>query len=445
MFAKHIRTFADTLDGLRAFVDLVQPFLDKKSREASKKHAPNLVPLLLGMAKTNPDILKSLKLDETQLRESFDGNIKVEQGKGGDQPSFTIQVSGPQSSDFDQAMAEVGQAKERVSLLYQNSLISLISAVECFLSQIIHTYYDAVPDAMSDKDKVFSFDDLSNFDSVEDARLYLIEKKVTDLMRGSFTDWISFFRSQAGLSMSYLDPFMDTLVETCERRNLLVHNAGIVNSIYLSKVSAELRKGKRKGNKLHLTRKYLDQRIDYFELYSILIVSELWKKLKPEDHSRSDILSYVGYRHILQARWGITEGIGYLMMQDKKMKEPARLVGALNYWLAVKRQGRWDEVKKQAEAEDFSAKGARYQLGHLALLEKKKAFFDLVPVALSGKEISLDELREFPILEDMRRDRRFAKYKAAKTKKAKPKRKTATKKPSATKKKAPTRASRSTK
>jgi hypothetical protein len=446
MFSRHIQTFADTLDGLRSFVNLVQPFLDKQGREIEKKHAGNLIPLVLGFAKSDPSLLKTLGLKESRLRHLFNGDIKIREGKEGSQPSFTVKVSGPQSQAFEKAISEIAQAKGSVSLLHQNSLISLISAVECFLSQIIHTYYDTVPGAMSDKEKVFSFDDLRNFDTVEDARVYLIEKKVTDLMRGSFTDWITFFRAQADLSMSYLDPYMDTLVETCERRNLLIHNAGVINSIYLSKVSSDLRKGKKKGSKLHLTRKYLDDRIDYFELHSILIAAELWKKLRPADDRRADILASIAYNHLLHSRWGIAEGLSYFMMMDKKMKEPWRLVGKLNYWQSAKRQGRWEEVKDEAEAEDLSAKGRRYQLGHLALIGKKPEFFALVPVALTGKEISLDELREWPIFEDMRKDRRFAQYKPSVAKKDKRKRALSGTSPKKmpTKKKAPAKASRTT-
>lgn len=412
MFGKHLQTFARTLDGLRSFVDLVQPFLDKKGQEVDKKHAGNLTPLLLGAASSNPELLTKLGVTESQLRSSFNGNIEIEHSEEKGKTSFSIKVSGPQGKAFDSAITEIGEARQRISLLYQNALISLISTVECFLSQILYTYYDAIPAAMSDKEKVFSFDDLKSFSSVEDARIYLIEKKVTDLMRGSFSDWISFFKKQAGISMGYLDPFMDTLIETCERRNLLVHNDGIVNSIYLSKVSPELREGKKKGEKLQLTRKYLDERIDYFELNTLLIVCELWKKLNPTDNDRAEIISNIAYRHLQQTRWDVAKGLSYFLMMDKQVKEDAQLVGTLNYWQSMKQLGCWDEIKKEAESADFSAKGRRFQLGHLALIEKADEFFAVTTVALKGKEISLEELREFPIFIKMREDKRFNKYRA---------------------------------
>ena len=413
MFSSQIHSFARTLDGLRSFVNMVEPFLNKKGRDAMKKHAGNMLPLFLAFAKADPEFLKDTGLTETKLKKlqkNYKGTIVIKQETVSDKPRISISVSGPQEKALDLALSEIGENQECIALLYQSSLISLISAVECFLSQIIHTYYDTVPESLSDKDKVFSFDDLKNFNSVEDARTYLIEKKVNDLMRKSFTDWISFFKDKTGLSMSYLTPYMDTLVETCERRNLLVHNAGIVNTIYLSKVSLSLRKGKKKDDRLHLSRQYLDDRIDYFEKYSLLIAAELWKKLKPKVNKRAELLSDIAYKHLRSARWSVAEGLSYFMKMDKSTKETYQLIGTLNYWQCLKKQDRWAEVKEESERADFSAKGIRFQLGHLALLENKPKFFEQVPIALKSKEITIEELREFPILEEVRKDRRFSPY-----------------------------------
>jgi hypothetical protein len=417
LFSRHIEAFAHTLDGLRSFVDLVQPFLHRKSDRILKDRAVDLGPLLLAIMRSDPSVLAPTGISEALVRKMFDGDIEVEATKGGDRPSVSVKVSGPQSHAFQEAMYEYRRANETVDLLYQTSLVSLISAVDFFLSQSIHTYYRNTPGAISDTDKVFSLEDLRRFGTVEDARASLIEKKATDVMRGSIAGWVGFFKKQAALTMSYVDAHADKLVETLERRNLLVHNAGIVNSIYLSKVDAALRKGTKKGQRLQVTREYLDERIDFFERNSVLIVAELWKKLEPTDEARSRILSTVAYRHLQQSRWSIAEGLSYFMMMDKEMDEWSHLVGKLNYWQSMKRQGLWDKVKAEVESEDFSATGRRYQLGHLALREQKKEFFALVPVAIAGKEMTEAELREFPIFEDMRKDRRFAQYKAPARKK----------------------------
>jgi hypothetical protein len=417
MFSKHMSDFAKSLVGLREFVDLVGPFLHTKHQEVLKQRKTDLAPVRLMAFKMDPSSFKGSGVTEDSIKKEFDGKIDIDisKDKDGQTNNISIKVSGPQGKQFNEAMREMGKSEERIALLYRNSLVSLISCVECFLSQIIRTYYEGTPDALKDTDKTLSLEDLKKFGSVDDARVYLIEKKVTDLMRGSFSDWISFFKERTGLSMSYLSPYMNKLIEACERRNLLVHNNGIVNSIYLSKVDSDLRKERNKGDTITLTRKYLDERIDFFELYSLLIAAELWKKLKPTAQERAEILGDIAYNHLKASRWPIAEGLSYFMMMDKEMKEPYRLVGTLNYWQAVQRQDNWDKVKTDANAADFSAKGHRYQLGHLALLGKKQEFFAIVPIALKGKEITLEELREFPIFEGMRGDKRFAQYRGRKT------------------------------
>lgn len=365
---------------------------------------------MLLIARFKPELLKEAGITEEKIKNKFGDQIEIKETTKDGKRSYSINVKGELNKKFSEALKQFRIARGRENLLYQNSLISLISAVESFLSQIIHFYYETVPAVLSDKDKVLSFDDLKNFGTVEDARIYLIEKKVNDVLRGSFSDWVKFFRSQLNLSMSYIDPYMEMLVETCERRNLLVHNAGIVNSIYTSKVHSDLRKGLKKGSKIELSRDYLDKRINYFEEYSLLIAAELWKKLKPSEKERSEALVGITYEHLLAARWDIAEGLSYFQKNDKEMPEVSLLIANLNYWLCIKRQGRWDEIKSIVENEDFSAKGLRFQLALLSLLEHKDEFFKILPGAIRCKEIHEIELIEFPIFEEVRSDIRIEKY-----------------------------------
>lgn len=185
---------------------------------------------------------------------------------------------------------------------------------------------------------------------------------------------------------------------------------GVVNSIYLSKVAPSLRKGIKKGVEIPLTKEYLDERIDYFELYSILITVELWKQLRPIDEKRSDALSAITYDHLRAKRWPVSESLAFFQMNDKQMPEPYRLIGTLNYWLSMKREGKWESVKAQVEAADFSAKGMRYQLGLLSLQEKSDAFFAMVPRAIRSGDIGPGELGTFPVFEEMRRDNRMSRF-----------------------------------
>ena len=118
----------------------------------------------------------------------------------------------------------------------------------------------------------------------------------------------------------------------------------------------------------------------------------------------------ITFSHLCAKRWPVFEGLAYFLMNDKEMSEEQILIGKLNYWLSVKRQNRWAEVKTAAEAEDMSAKSQRFQLGWLALCKKTDEFFPLLPKVIKSKQLLSEELRDFPIFEEIRKDTRCKKF-----------------------------------
>ena len=88
------------------------------------------------------------------------------------------------------------------------------------------------------------------------------------------------------LSMGYLKPLRAKLIEVFQRRNVIVHNNGIVHPFYLKKVDPALRLGITKGDRLGADSDYLTGAIDLVEMTFILIGAELWKKWQPEDADR---------------------------------------------------------------------------------------------------------------------------------------------------------------
>jgi hypothetical protein len=83
------------------------------------------------------------------------------------------------------------------------------------------------------------------------------------------------------------------------------------------------------------------------------------------------------------------------------------LVCKFNRWLCAKRQGHWEDVKKEVTRFDCSAKNHRYALVRASLLEQGDEFFELLPKIL-GVDILPQDLKEWPIFEEMRKDPRFA-------------------------------------
>lgn len=424
MFEKHITDFNDNILSLRDFVDLIEPFLIKKFKEHDRKVQPilalGLVNQLLKEEEKTPEtgrekLLKHKEDIEEYLQGLFNEKVEVEceeieRKKGG----FTfknLQMKGAKDFDFSSHVEDAKKTSSHIELLYKNAFISLITSVEWFFAQILHFYYDKYPESAGIQNKTLTLNDLKTFESIKDAEKHLIEEKIEDVLRGNFESWIELLKRDLKLSLGYLDPHKDDLVEIYQRRNLLIHNGGVVNSIYFSKVKAEKRKDIKLNQKLKIGKVYLDAAIRKMHLLYILIGSELWKKLDPNDKNRGDILTDIIYENLTKSRWDIAEGLSHFVINDAKMNVTDKVVGQLNNWLCKKRLGKFNEVKNDVEKADFSDKKEIFQLGLLALQENKEKFFELLPYALDSRQLNIERLEEFPIFEEMRKTEEYSKFK----------------------------------
>ncbi len=355
----------------------------------------------------------SLSIPEQQLKalqSEFAGNIQVETIENEkQQKSWTVTVSGSKWSPIPVVELFLTDSKHK-ALLYRSSLISLVSSAEWFLSQVIRAYFDKVPGASGAEGKTLTLEDLRSLGSVEDARKYLTDLRIDEIMWGSFDDWIKFLTGTVKLSASYLGPHRAALVEVFQRRNVMVHNNGIVHSSYLKRVDPSLRKNISPGDSLSVSPVYLEKAIDLVERNFVLFAAELWKRLSPDDGERAKVMNEVAFERLKADRWLVSEGLSFFTLNDKKIPEQDRLIAQLNYWQSVKWQGGFDSVRKEVEGSDFSAKDDLYQLARLALLDDADSFYRSLPKLMRTEKITPEMLSNWPIFREMRKDGRFNKY-----------------------------------
>lgn len=420
MLNQHIIDFNENLLGLREFVELIDPFLNEKITEHNKQVFPLFVSAYVEntlASKADDEWEEGEKDKFLKMRERLQEEIKnafsivpeVIMNNDAD-GGFTFNIKSS-SDDVTNLIETANKTTKHIELLYTNSLISSLSSVEWFFSQILHFYYDKHPESAGVQKRTMTLADLKTFDSIKDAEKHLIDVKIEEILRGNFESWISLLKSELSLGLSYLDPLLDQLTEIYQRRNLFVHNGGVVNSIYLSKTKESLRAGVVNGQKLTVNKKYLDDSICKLQQAFILVGAELWKKLDPNDETRGDVLTDIIYENLLHSRWEICEGLCYFILKDSKLNIIDKIVAQLNYWLCQKELGKFDAVKKEIMETDFSDKKEIFQLGLFALQDKVEEFFEILPVALDSKQINVERLEEFPILKDIRETEQYKLFK----------------------------------
>jgi len=407
LFGKEIKEFSSNLESLRDFIELVDAHLEEKKVYELKKDSAGFAPLILAMHKDFPD---DLELDDEKIetiQKKFGSDIKIIKEETEDGETYSFELNDDGNERFNSAMERLLKTQKRTSSLHQSSLVTIISYVEWFLAQLIHKYYDKNPNAIGLREKQLSLNDLYEIGSIDDAKKFLIDTKVESILRGSLNDWVTFLKDQIKLSMSYLENHKSELIEACQRRNLYVHNGGVVNSIYLKNCHFEEDKSPEIGESLSCNRKYIEDTLSAFEKSFLLIAAELWKKNEPENRDRFQILNHMSYEHICGGRYDIASSLAFFLQGDKKQKESDRMKAQINYWQARKWADDFESVRKDIEEADFSAKDTLYILSRHTLLDEFDEAFKLLPELIRTKKLSVSEAEEWPLFKKIRVEPRY--------------------------------------
>lgn len=420
MFKSYIDNFHESIEGLKDFVELIDPFLSEHSKEVAKQHEDKLKPLLIARLRFLEQDEEKKKEYTKQLGEIFDGEIEVdtlndegddliETGEKKKRKGLSFKFKGD-TSQIDEAFEKLSKTAHQKELLFKNALISLLSSVEWFFSQILHYHYDKFPDSAGIKKKTLTLEELKSFNNLKDAENYLIDEKIESILRSSFKDWLDLLRSELSLKITYLADFEDELIEIYQRRNILVHNGSTVNSIYLSKVNEKYKEGIRIGDEITVSEEYLDRSISLLHTTFTLVACELWKKLEPGEEERCKVTMELGYEYLKKGMWDISEISSVFLCGDKKMPIASRTAAQLNFWLSKKRSGRFEDVKKEVGDADFSDKAKVFQVALHALRDETRDFFLLLPQVIKTEELQPHELMEFPIFSSMREKEEYIQF-----------------------------------
>lgn len=193
---------------------------------------------------------------------------------------------------------------------------------------------------------------------------------------------------------------------------MFVHNGGVVNSIYISKVKEELRNGIDIGNTLIVEKEYLENSICKLQKAFILIGAELWKKLNPDDEKRGEVLGEIVYENLLHSRWDICEGLCFFSLNDFKINPVDKTIAQINYWLCKKELNDYKSIEKEINKADFSDKKEIFQLGLYALRGETERLTEILPIVLETNQTNIERLEEFPILREFRETEEYKNFKA---------------------------------
>lgn len=415
IFLNTFTRYANSIDALREFSSRLNPFVVKMQKGIAKQRKAYMKEII-------GDFMGAASKEEIEGLDNFLEAVKPRVTKKDSQVrvSKAVEIKSPLVAEFALKLSKLfshsATSDIHRKLLNRSILMSLVSYFEVLVADLGHAFFRIAPDAAFTEEKRLSVKELNKFSTIDEAVRFVVSDAVDELLRGSVTDWQKFFQTRIKIDMKLLPPDWARWNEYFQRRHIVVHAGGRVTERYLSNVDWEkldqYMTVPSLGHELDIDDAYISDAINAFEVCGLLLCQEVWRKLAPGDEearysSLTGLLDSV-YRRLLSRHWYVAEKLATWGEKDSEASEDSMLICKFNRWLCIKRQERWAEVEDEVRAFDCSAKNRRYALVRASLLERADEFFDLLPKAL-GTDIDLAALKEWPILDEMRTDPRFAK------------------------------------
>jgi hypothetical protein len=296
-----------------------------------------------------------------------------------------------------------------MSAVPRSFLVALISEYDAFLSALIRVMYTVKPEMLKGSEKSFTFAELLEFGSIDAARDHIIEKEAETLLRESHTKQFDWLENKLKIKLRTDLPAWAPFVEITERRNLFVHNDGIVTKQYLENCKeAKSDVGSAKvGDRLEVSHRYFIKAHETVSEIAVKLAYVLWNKLEPNatPFPQKHLSTAVVYELILQGRYRLaiqmaTFGLKYMV---PFASEYDRLTLTVNLAQAYKWSGDHDKCSELL-AIDWSASRNEFQLCVCALKDDVEGAIELMKTIGKGSFPDKNDYREWPLFQELRKN-----------------------------------------
>lgn len=300
-----------------------------------------------------------------------------------------------------------------IASLPQSFLVTLVSEFDAFMGKLLKLLFSTKPQALEASDKQISLTQVLKLGSIDDFRAAIIDKEVEAFLRLSHSDQFSYFEKRFGVKIKQDLHVWSEFIELTERRNLFVHNEGIVNDIYLANCAAAGFDctGIAKGKLLPASPEYFARAHEVVFETALKFAHVLWRKILPHERAAADqhLTGIVVYELLFNARYRLAATMADFGATTCPVSssDHARRQLAINRAQAYKWLGNEKRCNELVNAEDWSSCSDEFLLCVAALRSDETEVIRLMRKIGKSAETAIN-YRDWPIFKELRRTKGFA-------------------------------------
>jgi hypothetical protein len=320
----------------------------------------------------------------------------------------------PQAADFYLMLMDriANVLPVQGELLRRGALTNLWSYFENLLADLIQTYYLMYPRAFP-SERTISFAKLREFDSIEEAIEYLMAKEIEKTQRKPLEKQLKYFEKPLNVDIELLRQYREPLTEVSQRRNLLVHNRGVVNHIYLSKIPRAYiqQESIEVGQRLDVTEEYISRALDTVYIAGMVLLQQCWRQWVggPELLIWADftLIQKSIYQSLVNGHYQLVCDLSEYGEKIDLTNETNERAVIINHAIALKKLGKHKAMERLLTSRDWAGCGLKYHIALSALRDEHDKLLNLLPEAIDSRAVSFYHLKEWPIFDSVRDDPRF--------------------------------------
>lgn len=282
---------------------------------------------------------------------------------------------------------------EQPDILNDSIIILLLIKYENIISEIYRKLLKTFPDAYL-KEKSITYSKLISMNSnIDEIKKAFIESEIDDFMRRPLKEWYAIFEQKHKLHFEFGEEF-ERFKEIYYRRNVVVHNKGIANSLYVEGVSDKYKCDI--GTCLAPTESYLNNAFDCTRIVLVETFLGITKLAEDKENITNELFMF-GYDYMLKKKWVVSKYIFKALCGLNEQNDADKWINTVNYYISCKNLEGFDSVRKEVENMDTSLMKLRLAIAKPALLNDNYKVSSILEKII-GSDISVNEIKTWPLL-----------------------------------------------
>src|SRR5574343_12794 len=297
---------------------------------------------------------------------------------------------------FEQLSKNSEISRLAMKIIPESLFVSLISQYDSYLNKLLKILFKTRPEYINNSERELSFSQLIQFDSIETAREYVIEKEVETILRKSHSEHFDYLESKLAMPL---------------RRNLFVHCDGIVSNQYL-KVCKENKcdiKNIKLNERLNVDIVYFRKAYDCLYELSTKLTHTIWRKLIKNDIENADkSLNEICYSLLTSGQFDLADILlDFACKQTKHFNDSSKNIFIVNRSLSNYLNEKEENAKQIISSKDWSASSDDFKLANLIITEKYDEVFELMKKIGSTGVVDKENYKTWPLFYKLRKETKF--------------------------------------